>query len=121
MLIVVQGVGDEDVVEVATPEDREWVKTFPADASDPALGVRSCFRRPYRRFDDTDAFGAENLVEVTGELAVAITDKKQRADSLVVERISRLRACCVTQPPFGLVVIPARCTRRVASSMKNKT
>jgi hypothetical protein len=33
----------------------------------------------------------------------------------------RLRACCVTQAPLGLVVQPARWTRRLPSSMKNNT
>ena len=33
----------------------------------------------------------------------------------------RLRACWVTQAPSGLAVTPARCTRRVSSSMKNST
>src|SRR5262245_36837552 len=35
--------------------------------------------------------------------------------------ISRLRACWVSQRAAGLVVIPARWTRRLASSMKNST
>ena len=34
---------------------------------------------------------------------------------------SRLRACWVTQAPFGWAVTPARWTRRVSSSMKNST
>jgi hypothetical protein len=71
--------------EVAAAEDQEPVEALAADAADPALGVRSRLRRPYRRFDHTDALGAEDLVEVTSELAVAVTDEKMRADILVVE------------------------------------
>src|SRR5207253_2561003 len=33
----------------------------------------------------------------------------------------RLRACWVTQAPVGLAVQPARWTRRLSSSMKNRT
>src|SRR5262245_4842750 len=47
------------------------------------MGAR--LRRPYRRFDDRDAFGAEDLVEVAAELTVAISDPNCRADSVVVE------------------------------------
>ena len=35
--------------------------------------------------------------------------------------IERFRACWVTQAPCGLVVMPARWTRRVACSIKNST
>src|SRR6266540_1130551 len=46
----------------------------------------SRLRRPYRRFDDADAFGAEDLVELAAELAVSITDQEPRPDALVIER-----------------------------------
>jgi len=36
-------------------------------------------------------------------------------------RIVKFRAACAVQAPVGLVVMPARCTRRVSSSMKNNT
>ncbi len=48
-----QGVGGDDVLEVVPAEDQKPVEAFTADASDPALGVRSRLRRPYRRFDHT--------------------------------------------------------------------
>ena len=54
MLVVMPRVGREDVVEVAAADDQEPVEAFAADASDPALGVRSRFRRPYRRSDYPD-------------------------------------------------------------------
>jgi hypothetical protein len=38
-----------------------------------------------------------------------------------VVRIMKLRAAWAVHPRFGFVVAPARCTRRVSSSMKNKT
>jgi hypothetical protein len=34
--------------------------------------------------------------------------------------IARFRACCATHPPLGLRVTPARCTRRVSSSIKEE-
>ena len=41
--------------------------------------------------------------------------------SSFAEATSRLRACWVTQAPFGWAVTPARWTRRVSSSMKHST
>jgi hypothetical protein len=52
------------------------VEAFAPNASDPALGVCPCLRRPNRRLDHPDAFGAEDLVELARELAVAVTDEK---------------------------------------------
>ena len=68
----------EDVPEVAATEDEKSVEALTADAANPALRVRSRLRRPDRCFDDPDAFGAEDLVEVAAELAVAVTDEVSR-------------------------------------------
>src|SRR5262249_24655893 len=85
MLVEVLNVGREGVLEVALAEDQEPVKTLAADASDPALGMRSSLRRPHWRLHHPDARGAEDLVEVAGELAVAVTDEEPRPDALGVE------------------------------------
>jgi hypothetical protein len=85
VLVEMPDVSGEHVVEVAAAEDQQPVEALAADASDPALGVRSRLGCPYRRLDDTDAFGAEDLIEVTAELAVAVTDEEPRTDAFVVE------------------------------------
>jgi len=84
VLVVMRRVRCKGVLEVAAADDQQPVEAFPADASDPALGVRSCLRRPHRRSDDTDAFGAEDLVELARELALAITNQESR-------RVPRIR------------------------------
>ena len=70
MLVVVPRVRREDVVEVAATDDEQPVEALAAGGPDPALGVSSSLRCADRRFDDADAFGAEDLVELAGELAV---------------------------------------------------
>src|SRR5262249_53399666 len=95
MLVEMPNVRDEHVPEVAAAEDQQPVEALAADAADPALGVRSCLRRPHRRLDHPDALGAEDFVELTGELAVAVTYEKPRADAVVVElhqQVARLLA-----------------------------
>src|SRR5262245_30126208 len=97
MLVEMLHVHDEHVAEVAAAEDQQAVEALAADAADPALRVRSRFRRPYRRLDHPDAFRAEDLVEVTGELAVAVTNENPRPDALVVELHQQV-ACLLGHP-----------------------
>src|SRR6478752_7715866 len=85
MLVEMPDVYDEHVLEVAAAEDQQSVEALAANASDPAFGVRSRLRRPHPRLDHPDALGAEDLVELAGELAVAITDQEARTHALVVE------------------------------------
>src|SRR5438067_1681965 len=69
-----------------------------AQRADPTFGVRACLRRSHRRLDDADPFGAEDLVELTGELAVAITDQEPRSRIVAVEghqQVARL----LSHPP----------------------
>jgi hypothetical protein len=85
MFIVMPDVSDENVVEVAAAKDQQPVEAVASEAADPAFGMGARLRRPNRRFDDVDAFRAEDLVEFAAELAVAITDQELRADAFVVE------------------------------------
>jgi hypothetical protein len=67
---------EQDMIEVAAADDQDPVEALAAHAPDPALGVRSHLRRPDRNLDHADAVGAEDLVELRGELAVPVTDEK---------------------------------------------
>jgi hypothetical protein len=75
--------------------------------------------RAKRRLDDRDVLGAKDLVKAAGELRVAVADQERD----VAERCGDAEVACLlaTQRPSGLVVAPARWTRRVYSSMKNST
>src|SRR6266536_1804473 len=48
----------------------------PPDGLHPSLGVSVRLRRPDRRSDDLCAFGAEYLVEATGELGVVVAEQE---------------------------------------------
>ena len=87
MLVVVPRVRCEDVVEVAATDDEQPVEALAAGGPDPALGVSSSLRCADRRFDGADAFGAEDLVELAGELAVTVTDENPWATRAVVVRL----------------------------------
>jgi len=97
VLVVVRGVGRDDVLEVAAAEDQDPVQALTAGAADPALGVRARLRRPYRCLDHSNTFGSEDLVELAGELAVAVADEEPRAGSFVLE-LHREVACLLGRP-----------------------
>ena len=85
VLVVMRGIRGEHMLEVAAADDQDPVEALAADAADPKLGVRPCLRRPHGCLDHPHAFGAEDFVEVTGELAVSITDEEPRANIFFVE------------------------------------
>jgi hypothetical protein len=111
---------DEDALhslEVAPVEDEEPVEALGAGGSDEALG--DCIRlgRPDRCPDDLDAFAAEDGVELTRELVVAIANQEANWRRSLGKGANELASCWLTQAPSGLCVHPARWTRRVPSSM----
>jgi hypothetical protein len=107
------------VFEMAAADDQEPVETLVADGADESLRVGVRLRRSHRRVDHLDSFAAEHLVEGSGELAIAIVDQETRPLENVREaEVARLLDDPV---PDGFGVQPAKWTRRLPSSMKNKT
>src|SRR5919201_2685663 len=85
MLVVMPRVDREDMVEVAATDDQQPVKALMPHAADPALGMRSRQWRTHGRLDHADPIRAEDLVEVSSELAVAVADEKPGPETVVVE------------------------------------
>jgi hypothetical protein len=54
-------------------------------------------------------------------LASSSRSRKRGGGSLSESFQTRFRACCATQVASGFSVIPARCTRRLESSMMKST
>jgi hypothetical protein len=117
--VVVLGVRVQDVLQVAPAEDQHVVEAFSSNGADPTLRERVCPGCPDGRLHDAEALGTEDLVERPGELGVSVPDE----ELLLIEASGdrQVRACWVTQAESGFLVTPARCTRLVESSMKNRT
>jgi hypothetical protein len=102
-------------------EDQEPVQALAPHAADPALGEGARPGRPNRCSDDLYALIAEDPIEAETELAVAVVIKKQIGRPRSASDQARSRACWATQAPLGLALTPAMWTRRLCSSMKNRT
>jgi hypothetical protein len=111
LAVVVVDVDAQGAVELALSENQQPVQAFASRGPHEAFGVRVGLRRAERRSDNVDAFGAEDLVKAGDEFRVAVAIRKLTS-SRAPEWL-RLRACWVTRWPSGLVVVPARWTRRV--------
>src|SRR5512133_3045643 len=69
-------VAAEYVLEVAAADYQQPVETLGADAADEALRVGVCLGCTDRRVDHLESFAAEDLVEGSTELAVAVVDQE---------------------------------------------
>ena len=74
--VVMVGEDPERSFEMPAVEDKEPVEAFGADSTHEALGDCVRLRRSHGRLDDLDPLASEDGVEVTGELAVAISDQE---------------------------------------------
>jgi hypothetical protein len=73
--VVVACVQAQDAFETAS-EDEDAIEAVAADGAHPALGVGVCVRRSHGCLDHLDPLGAEDLVEGTTELGVALVDQQ---------------------------------------------
>jgi hypothetical protein len=90
VLAVVVDEDAEHALEVSLVDDEQPVETLRACGADEALGDRVRLRCSDRRADDLDPFASEDGVEVTGELAVAITDQEPSWRRSLRQRLSEL-------------------------------
>jgi hypothetical protein len=70
--VVVPDVDAQDAFEVATADDQQAVETFRSEDADDAFGRGDRLWRVNGRVNDSDSFAAEDLVEGSAELPVAI-------------------------------------------------
>jgi hypothetical protein len=121
MGVEVGGVDPEDLLEMAAPDDQQPVQAFSADRANPPfrVGVR------VGRLHGVRSTSAPSDRNTSSKLRVNFASRSRRRKRTCrpwsPSTSMRLRACWATQPPSGLAVTPARCTRRMPSSMKNST
>jgi hypothetical protein len=65
-----------DLAQMRSVDDQDPVKDLTAHATDPALHDRVHARRLRNGEHDTDAFGAQHLIEQPGEPAVPVANQQ---------------------------------------------
>ncbi len=121
LVVVVPQVLVEDPLEVALAPDQHPVQALLTDRPHPPLGERACVRRLDGRRDDLGAVGREHAVEGAVNLLSRWRIRNQGVVAPSGRSIDSSRAYWTTQGPFGWRVTPTRRTRRVPSSIMNKT
>jgi hypothetical protein len=121
MTVVVLDIDPKDLLEAAAPDEQQPVQALGPYRPDPALRVGVRVRGLHRRQQHLGALGAEHIVEAAENFASWSRSTKRSRRPRSPSATSKLRACWVTQAPFGWAVTPARSTRRVSSSMKNNS
>ena len=119
--VVVVDESTKHTLEVAPVEDQEPVDALRAGGADEALSDRirlgrgpASGRSRCPRFAKTASKSRVNL------LSRSRTRKRAGVDRSPSVQVN-CRACWLTQAPLGVAVQPARCTRRLSSSMKKST
>jgi hypothetical protein len=120
-LVVMLDVASQDRNELVATDDEQLVQALPAYGTDPAFGDGIGVGRLHGRADHLGPGRPPRVVERPGELGVPVADQELERGGLLVGTATRLRACWATHHPVGYAVTPARCTRRLPSSMKNST
>jgi hypothetical protein len=121
MNVGVLGIDPKDLLEVGPPENEEPVQALGAHRPGPALRVRVRLGCPDRRHHHLATLRAEHVVEAARELRVPIAEQEPHPAPLFAEHQQQVAGLLGDQAPSGLAVTPARWTRRVLCSMKNKT
>jgi hypothetical protein len=91
---------------------------LPADRPDPALSD-GVLGRPHRCADDLGPGRAPHVADHSGELAVPIADQKPPRHRLIGKAGQQTAGLLGNPQPVRWSLTPARCTRRLPSSMTN--
>jgi hypothetical protein len=95
MLVVMPHVDAHHALEMAAADDQNAVEAIDADGAHPAPGVGVRVWGSNRRADHLDPLGAEDLVEPSTELRVAIVDQKPERLCIAElhHQVARLLCC----------------------------
>ena len=121
MAVVVLDIGTQRALELAATEDQYPVEALAPHRPDEALGEGVGLRGLYLCSNDRDPLSSKDLIERVCGLLSRSWIRNRSGDGFSASDHARLRACWVTHTALGFSVQPARCTRRLPSSMRKST
>jgi hypothetical protein len=110
----------QDLLQMPATHDEQPVQALGPHRLDPALGEGVGVGRLHRREHHLGTLRPEHVVEPAAELRVTIANNKAHAASFL-QHEQQVAGLLGDPGGVGLAVTPARCTRRVSSSTKNRT
>src|ERR1017187_368907 len=119
--VVVVDVFAEGVVQVSPAGDEDAVGALAPRGGDPPLADRVRPRRLDRCLNDPQAGRGEDSVEPVGVLGIPVSDQELQAAGALGEVHERVAGLLDRPGGGGWAVTPARCTRRLWCSMRNRT
>jgi hypothetical protein len=119
--VVVADILTQHPFQLAAVHDEDRVQALPAQRADRAFADRVGPGRPHRRADHRRPSERNPVSNDPAKSAFRSWRRNFRTDNTSPVVIARLRACWVTYAAVGWAVTPARCIRRVSSSMKTNT
>ena len=106
--------------QLPTSQDQRPVQHLPPNRAHPPLRIGVRTRSPHRCAQHLDRLGGKDRVKRGGELGIPITQYRNRPRSSP-SCMRKFRACWTTHSPTGCAVTASTWTRRVATSIANRT
>ncbi len=117
LMVEVKQVLINSAAQVPFAEQDDLAEALLLDRSDEAFSIGVGIRCPVRCLDEFDTGGCHHVLEAASEVRVPVADQEPTS---LKERAAHLAAWPIHMS-FGCLVMPARCTRRVLSSIMNST
>ena len=121
MAVVMVDEDANDLLEMLAVEDQEPIQTLRANRPYEPFRDTVCLRRAKRCANDLYPIALENAVKTLGELLIPIANQEAERFLALRQRPRQLPGLLRHPGPLGLGVHPAKCTRRLPSSMKKST
>jgi hypothetical protein len=121
MLVVMINVHSQGALEVTRTQNEQPIETLGTDRPNESFGDRVRLRCLNRRANETNVGTPKYVVKAAREFAIAIRISRRTGSARSLTVHATCRACCVTHSWSGWAVQPAKCTRRLPTSMKNNT
>ena len=114
-------VDGQDSFKVARTQNEQPIEALGTDRPHESFRDRVRLRRLNRRANDTNAGAVKYVVKAACEFVIAIPNQPMNWFGALTESPGHL-LCMLRHPPWsGWAVQPAKCTRRLPTSMNNST
>ena len=121
MTVVMVDKDANDPLEMLAVEDQEPIQTLRANRPHEPFRDAVGLGRAKRRSHDLYRLALEDPIKTVGELLIPIANQEAERLLALRQRLRQLPGLLRHPGPLGFGLHPAKCTRRLPSSMKKST